>query len=190
MCPSPSPKMPFRKHFRESWNRITQRPSSSSSRIPLPTLPPASELSSPKSQPTSSAFISTDLETKSSPNLQERIWNQAYDELRANESEVIDAFEKILLLKINGQTSQRPVESTENNIGKTREITSHDIQQLVRDGLARTEREASIKERIGDGLQPVQAVRSMVEKAVQAAPEAAAAWACVCLGLEVRIVYG
>ncbi|KAF9775895.1 hypothetical protein IL306_005973 [Fusarium sp. DS 682] len=59
------------------------------------------------------------------------------------------------------------------------------MQQLVRDGLDRTQKAASIKRGIDEGLQAVQAVRGIVDKAIQAAPEAAIAWVGVCLGLEV-----
>jgi hypothetical protein len=61
------------------------------------------------------------------------------------------------------------------------------MQQLVRDGLDRTQKAASIKRGIDEGLQAVQAVRGIVDKAVQAAPEAAIAWVGVCLGLEVCV---
>jgi hypothetical protein len=46
----------------------------------------------------------------------------------------------------------------------------------------------SIKRGIDEGLQAVQAIRAIVDKAVQAAPEAAVAWVGVCLGLEVCMI--
>ncbi|KAH7176212.1 hypothetical protein EDB81DRAFT_897322 [Dactylonectria macrodidyma] len=45
-------------------------------------------------------------------------------------------------------------------------------------------KEASIKRGIDEGLQAVQAIRGIVDRAVHAAPEAAVAWVGVCLGLE------
>ncbi|KAL6354150.1 hypothetical protein LRP88_12484 [Fusarium phalaenopsidis] len=59
------------------------------------------------------------------------------------------------------------------------------MQHLVQEGLDRTQKQASIKQGIDEGLQAVQAVRGIVDKAVQAAPEAAVAWVGVCLGLEI-----
>ncbi|CVK87256.1 uncharacterized protein FPRN_05517 [Fusarium proliferatum] len=59
------------------------------------------------------------------------------------------------------------------------------MQQLVQAGLDRTQKQASIKEGIDKGLQVVQEVRRIVDKAVSAAPEAAVAWVGVCLGLEI-----
>ncbi|KAH6970522.1 NACHT domain-containing protein [Ilyonectria sp. MPI-CAGE-AT-0026] len=59
------------------------------------------------------------------------------------------------------------------------------MQQLVNEGLDRTQKQASIKQGIEEGLQAVQAVRGIVDKAVHASPEASVAWAGVCLGLEI-----
>lgn len=62
------------------------------------------------------------------------------------------------------------------------------MQKLVQEGLDRTQREASIKQGINEGLQAVEAVRELMDKAVRAAPEAAIAWGGVCLGLEVCVI--
>jgi hypothetical protein len=62
------------------------------------------------------------------------------------------------------------------------------MQQLVNEGLDRTQKQASIKQGIEEGLQAVQAVRGIVDKAVYASPEASVAWAGVCLGLEVCVI--
>ncbi|RSL60118.1 hypothetical protein CEP51_013820 [Fusarium floridanum] len=59
------------------------------------------------------------------------------------------------------------------------------MKQLVQAGLDRTQKQASIKRGIDEGLQAVQEVRRIVDKAVHAAPEAAIAWVGVCLGLEI-----
>ncbi|KAG5819041.1 hypothetical protein H9Q74_009702 [Fusarium xylarioides] len=57
--------------------------------------------------------------------------------------------------------------------------------QLGQAGLDRTRKQASIKRGIDEGLQTVQVVRGIVDKAVQAAPAAAVAWVGVCFGIEV-----
>jgi CTP synthase (UTP-ammonia lyase) len=62
------------------------------------------------------------------------------------------------------------------------------MQLLVQQGLDRTQKQASVKRGIDEGLQALQAVRGIVDKAVQAAPEAAVAWVGVCLGLEVCVI--
>ncbi|SPN97662.1 uncharacterized protein DNG_01175 [Cephalotrichum gorgonifer] len=59
------------------------------------------------------------------------------------------------------------------------------MKQLVQAGLERTQKEAAIKREINAGLQAMQAVKGAMDKAVQAAPEAAVAWVGVCFGLEI-----
>ncbi|KAH6982481.1 NACHT domain-containing protein [Ilyonectria destructans] len=77
------------------------------------------------------------------------------------------------------------METKENEIGQTQETRWCQMKQLVQVGLERTQRQAAIKQGIEDGLKAISAVRGIVDKAVQAAPEAALAWVGVCLGLEI-----
>ncbi|KAL6352385.1 hypothetical protein LRP88_14152 [Fusarium phalaenopsidis] len=120
------------------------------------------------------------------PTLQERLWNQAYDELKANEPKLVEAYEKILSAELhrNGPSSIAS-EPAKNEITSARGTRCRQMQQLVQEGLDRTQKAASIKRGIDEGLQAVQAVRGIVDKAVHAAPEAAVAWVGVCLGLEI-----
>ncbi|KAJ4221159.1 hypothetical protein NW757_014473 [Fusarium falciforme] len=159
-----------------------------SSQSPSPT--PSHSVSQPTtrstSQPTPSLPTSTDAETPPLPSLQERLWNEAYDELKASEPKLVEAYEKILSAELRrNDSSSVTFESTENEIGRTQETRCRQMQQLVQEGLDRTQKQASIKRGIDEGLQAVQAVRGIVDKAVQAAPEAAVAWVGVCLGLEI-----
>jgi hypothetical protein len=59
------------------------------------------------------------------------------------------------------------------------------MQQLVHNGLQKTEEEAAVKQGMEDGIQAAMAVKQVVDKAIQAAPEAALAWVGVCFALEV-----
>lgn len=59
------------------------------------------------------------------------------------------------------------------------------MQQLVQIGLKKTQREADIKHNIHDGMQAIAAVKGVIDKAVQASPEAAVAWVGVCFAIEV-----
>ncbi|EXL40444.1 hypothetical protein FOCG_17066 [Fusarium oxysporum f. sp. radicis-lycopersici 26381] len=153
---------------------------------PTPSQPASEPAARPTPQPRPSPPISTDAETSPLPSLQERLWNQAYDELKASEPKMVEAYEKILSVGLHrNDPSSVTCESTENEIGRTRETRCRQMQQLVQEGLDRTQKQASIKRGIDEGLQAVQAVRGIVDKAVQAAPEAAVAWVGVCLGLEI-----
>ncbi|KAM5342879.1 hypothetical protein ACJ41O_013845 [Fusarium nematophilum] len=118
--------------------------------------------------------------------MQERLWNQAYDELKASEPKLVEAYEKILSAELHrNDPSYVTSERTDNEIARARDTRCRQMQQLVKEGLDRTQKEASIKRGIDEGLQAVQAVRGIVNKAVHAAPEAAVAWVGVCLGLEI-----
>ncbi|RBA12813.1 hypothetical protein FPRO05_14089 [Fusarium proliferatum] len=153
---------------------------------PTPSQPASEPAARRTSQPTPSPPTSTDSETSPLPNLQERLWNQAYDDLKASEPKLVEAYEKILSVGLHRKDpSSVTCESTENEIEGARETRCRQMQQLVRDGLDRTQKAASIKRGIDEGLQAVQAVRGIVDKAIQAAPEAAIAWVGVCLGLEI-----
>ncbi|EXL40785.1 hypothetical protein FOCG_16729 [Fusarium oxysporum f. sp. radicis-lycopersici 26381] len=150
---------------------------------PTPSQPASEPAARPTSQPTPSPPTSTDSETSPLLSLQERLWNQAYDELKTSEPKLVEAYEKILSIGLHRKDpSSVTCESTENEIEGARETRCRQMQQLVRD---RTQKAASIKRGIDEGLQAVQAVRGIVDKAIQAAPEAAIAWVGVCLGLEI-----
>ncbi|PNP53257.1 hypothetical protein FNYG_15766 [Fusarium nygamai] len=117
---------------------------------------PASQSSTPPtSQP--SPPPSTNSDTPPLSSLQERLWNQAYDEVKANEPKLVEAYEQILSAELcrndSPSVASRP---TENEIGRTRETRYRQMQQLVQEGLDRTQKAASIKRGIDGGLQAVQ----------------------------------
>ncbi|KAH7117523.1 hypothetical protein EDB81DRAFT_733765, partial [Dactylonectria macrodidyma] len=153
---------------------------------PTPSRPASQPTTRPTSQPTPSPPTSTDSDTSPLPTLQERLWNQAYDELKASVPKLVEAYERILSAGIHRNDSS-PIasEPTENEIGKTQETRNRQMQLLVQEGLDRTQKVASIKGSIDEGLQAVQVVRGIVDKAVKAAPQAAVTWVGVCLGLEI-----
>jgi hypothetical protein len=166
-------------------------PSSESSQSPLsiPSQSASQPTIQPIFEPAPSSPTSTKAETPPLPSLRERLWNDAYDELKAGEPKLVEAYENILSIGLHqNQPDSVAFESTENEIGRTRETRCRQMQQLVREGLDRTQKQASIKRGIDEGLQAVQAVRGIVDKAVHAAPEAAIAWVGVCLGLEVYMI--
>jgi hypothetical protein len=60
------------------------------------------------------------------------------------------------------------------------------MQQLVRVGLIKTERDAAAKEAVSNGFQIFNTVKSGVEMAIKACPEASVAWVPVCFALDVQ----
>ncbi|KAL3599813.1 hypothetical protein FPOAC2_04041 [Fusarium poae] len=171
------------------WLQASHRESSTPSPQTLSPTPsrPSSQLAArPTSQPTPSPHISTDSDTSSLTSLQERLWNKAYDGLKASEPKLVGAYEKILGSKLHEDgPSSVASEPTDNGIASAWGPRCRQMQQLIQAGLGRTQKQASIKQGIDEGLQAIQAVRGIMDSAVKAAPEAAVAWVGVCLGLEI-----
>ncbi|EXM12355.1 hypothetical protein FOTG_19144, partial [Fusarium oxysporum f. sp. vasinfectum 25433] len=57
---------------------------------PTPSQPASAPAARPTPQPTPSPPTLTDAETSPLPSLQERLWNQAYDELKASEPKLVE----------------------------------------------------------------------------------------------------
>ena len=127
----------------------------------------------------------TEVQAETTQNLQERLWNQAYDNLKETEQKITEAYETILSsqLKQDGSTSTG---QTSNEIDASPKARRAQMHQLIEDGLERTQRQAAIKETLDGTMQLVTTLRKIVDSAIKAAPEAALPWTCVCLGLEVR----
>jgi hypothetical protein len=119
-----------------------------------------------------------------SASLQERLWNEAYDALKADEPKIVEAYEKFLSTELQRDRGSRAT-TTENEIEPT-ERRWHQMERLIHIGLQRTEKDAAPKQSIGDVLQTVNIVKGMVGTAVKAVPEAAVAWIGVSFALEVR----
>ncbi|KAK5989879.1 Vegetative incompatibility protein HET-E-1 [Cladobotryum mycophilum] len=116
----------------------------------------------------------------------EQLWDQAYDELKKDEAEIVQAYEKILSSKLRGQDINSPVADFEQN-AIAQDNTSErcdQMQKLIRDGLEKTAREAKVKENIGVAVQFVLNARAIISSAVQAMPQAALAWTGACVLLE------
>jgi hypothetical protein len=123
------------------------------------------------------------------PTLLERLWNQAYDQAKASDAKTADTYELILSARLS-QPNGDPTDSTDlasqrNEIERNPEKRGEYMHKLIQIGLCRTEKEAKVKQGIEDGIQAAKAVKDIVEKAIQASPEAALAWVGVCFALEV-----
>ncbi|WJG35927.1 uncharacterized protein FOBCDRAFT_228626 [Fusarium oxysporum Fo47] len=79
------------------------------------------------------------------------------------EPKLVEVYEKILSVRLyRKDLSSVTCELTENKIEGARKTRCCQIQQLVRDGLDRMQKAASIKQGINEGLQAVQAVRGII----------------------------
>ncbi|KAF2460807.1 hypothetical protein BDY21DRAFT_383665 [Lineolata rhizophorae] len=113
------------------------------------------------------------------PGLPARLWNQAYDQAKTSDSSTVDEYEKILSARLSQQdadASNPPhsadLASQQNEIAQDADKRRMQMQQLVKQGME-------------DGIQAAMAVKDVVDKAIQASPEAAVAWVGVCFALEI-----
>ena len=127
---------------------------------------------------------------ESSPyNIPNRIWDVAYNRVKEKESKLVDAYERILSRDSQevGSTSLgvRPdenlVEHTDNNKRRQR------MEQIVQHRLEETEKESKMRAIVGMTLGAVLSLKELVDTSLQAAPQAALAWAGVCFALQVSL---
>ncbi|KAM0516054.1 hypothetical protein ACHAPE_005677 [Trichoderma viride] len=118
--------------------------------------------------------------------LPERLWDQAYDALKIQDAALVQAYEKILSRNLRGQGFNSPVtDSDKNAIAQNNPHTRRtQMRQLIDEGLNNTAREGKLKETIGTATQFVFAAQDIISSAIQTAPQAALAWAGVCVALE------
>ncbi|KAK4075003.1 uncharacterized protein Triagg1_4667 [Trichoderma aggressivum f. europaeum] len=107
--------------------------------------------------------------------LAEQLWDRAYDDLKAQDAALIQAYEKILSSKLEATGSGQNIIA--QNDAHTRR---NQMRQLIHHGLNKTAKEAKLKEAIGIAL----STKDIITNAVQAVPQAALAWTGVCVALE------
>ncbi|KAL2889225.1 Vegetative incompatibility protein HET-E-1 [Ceratocystis lukuohia] len=118
--------------------------------------------------------------------LQEKIWENAYQRLKSEEPELVKAFERIILSEPQlDETSTEPTDRIEGKVTAEPKVTSRQLRKVAERGIERAKKEASLKQGIDSGLQAIQAIMGIMDRALRAAPEAAVIWATVCLGIEV-----
>lgn len=129
----------------------------------------------------SSRHVESSLETQQedSTSLPERLWNQAYDNLKREEASLVEGYEQVL--------SQFEGDHLDGTPLSTIDMTEKQIlmQRVVKAGLERTEKEARIWEGAGAAVDFVLNAKSIIDAAVQAVPQAALAWTGVSIALQV-----
>lgn len=110
-----------------------------------------------------------------------RLWTQAYDAIWTDEPELAKSYEAILRGELGDESS---LANNEEGNHRT-DATQAQMERLVKVGLERTKREAAVKHKIHEGMRVVSSVKDLVGTALKQAPEAAPAWAGICLLLQV-----
>lgn len=116
--------------------------------------------------------------------LKEKLWDRAYDQLKSQEGDIVEAYEKLLSAKLANIHSV-PNAATENQVRDRAEGRWKQMQDLVTAGLRKTEQDAAIKQKINYGIQMVSPAKALMEEAIKACPQGAIAWAGVSCVLEV-----
>ena len=122
-----------------------------------------------------------------------QLWDRAYDELKREEPGMVDKYEKILSRQLQEGPNSTVPESQPNTIAQANpDVRRRQMIQLIHAGLDKTAREATVKEYLGVAAEVVLSTRDIISSAIQAVPQAALAWAGICLALEVcfRVVIG
>lgn len=130
---------------------------------------------------------STDDTTTSLP---VQLWDRAYNELKKEEAKLVDAYEKILSRQLQYDPNSTEPESQPNIIAQNNSDRRRQMTQLVNAGLAKTEREAKVKEGCSEVVDVILSVKNIISTAIQAVPQAALAWTGICIALEVRLSGG
>jgi hypothetical protein len=152
-----------------STSSVQQPATTVSDVLPPPTAPPA---------PTAPGAATSDTVPSTSSDLPERLWNRAYDELKAKEDKWVDAYERILSRELKGcDSSSTNLELQKNEIEQKSPIKRRQqMNQLVEAGLRKTAGEDKMKQVIGEAMQGVLNVKDMIGWALQPVPQAALAW--------------
>ncbi|RYO86463.1 hypothetical protein DL766_008196 [Monosporascus sp. MC13-8B] len=151
---------------------------------PAPSATTASEAPSP-SPPPAPAASSQPLSSDTAPTIQdlpEQLWNRAYDDLKEEESGLVDTYKKLLSRELEGDPSSTDLTSQKNEIEqKNPEMRRDQMSRLVTAGLKKIKKEAKIKGNIEEGMQPLSSAKGVIDTVIKAYPEASFTWAGVCL---------
>ncbi|KAH7633139.1 NACHT domain-containing protein [Sordaria sp. MPI-SDFR-AT-0083] len=124
------------------------------------------ETSTPR-PPAAPATSSANIETTTSLPIQ--LWDRAYNELKKEEAELVGAYEKILSRQLLNSSNSMMLESQPNIIAQNNNLDRrHQMTQLIDAGLAKTEREAKMKESCGEVVDVVLSVKNIISAAIQA----------------------
>ena len=121
--------------------------------------------------------------------LQQRLWNDAYEQLKADDAKLVESYELILsehMLSPTGNEGAADEFARQNEISNDPEKRQQQMEMLKEAGLERTRKGASVKAKINSALQTVAPIRDILEKSLKASQEAAAVWSGVSLIFEVK----
>ncbi|KAK4461327.1 hypothetical protein QBC42DRAFT_227576 [Cladorrhinum samala] len=128
--------------------------------------------------------------TISIDNVAECLWNQAYDEISQGNPRLVTGYETILVDNLikstdKGSTEKSAASAARVTISRERDARRNQMRQLVQHGLRKAQNAGAVSGGLNNVAGVAQAVKGVVDSAVQASPQAALAWAGISVMLEV-----
>lgn len=113
-----------------------------------------------------------------------KLWDEAYDELRRLEPELVKAYEKILS---HDYKTSRETERAQENLIEQDDRTRRRLQmdQILRGILQNSGKPTGAERRVEDAINVVLSLKQVIGSSLQPVPIAALAWTGVCIGLQV-----
>ncbi|KAK0761160.1 hypothetical protein N5P37_006106, partial [Trichoderma harzianum] len=116
----------------------------------------------------------------------EEIWDEAYDGLKAEQPQLMHIYEVILSNKLHDPNSDHPQSENETNtIATAGDERRAQMLAIMQYGQNRVKREAKIKESVGEAMEIVNSMKSIISTGIQAAPQAALPWSIVSMALDI-----
>jgi archaellum biogenesis ATPase FlaH len=161
------------------WKKRQKEPSSHPRPYPVP------QTASPEPNVASSTVIasapsqsSLDLVRSRKTKLQEKLWNQAYNELQEKEPDLVKAYEGLL--------SSRPgYQDNPQIIAMSPQEKWDQMRKTAEDGLNRTQRSGDVQEKINSFFDMATPVKGMIDRIMPVVPQAQVPWLAVSLTFEI-----
>lgn len=110
----------------------------------------------------------------------DELWHQAYDDLKAEEQKLLGGYEILLSTKLPlDQTNEANDQNQQNKLSQ--------INLLLDAALSKTAKINKIEGKFGKAIDVVLSISKPVGAGLSAVPAAAAAWAGICVALEVSL---
>ena len=110
----------------------------------------------------------------------DKLWHQAYDDLKIKEPKLLEGYEILLSTKLPlDQTNKVNEQSQQNKLSQ--------MNLLLEAALDKTAKISKIEGKFGEAIDVVRSVSKPVGAGLSAVPAAAAAWAGICVAIEVSL---
>jgi hypothetical protein len=117
----------------------------------------------------------------------EDLWNAAYNGLKVEEKELVDAYERILSRELDDpSSSDAESNKIEQSDPRKRQLQ---MEELIRVGTKKVERGDKVKLGTGEAMQGILSLNNVIGAALQPVPQAALAWVGISFALQVSFLY-